>query len=259
MKVELLAYTPMPEKLTAAAAKLCYSPSTIEHILDGLDEEKTASYVDMIASLGHESVIEHANFTFGLQGVSRALLAQITRHRIASFSVQSQRYVREGAFAYVLPPEIENIPEAKAEFVRAMEEAQAHYTRLSAILRERHAQAYRQAGLSEKQAAAKAEKSAIEDARFVLPNACETKIIFTMNARSLRNFFSLRCCERAQWEIRAVAWEMLELCLEVAPHLFATAGPGCVQGACTEGKMTCGHSDAVRARAQALKRGKSNG
>ncbi|MFT8888106.1 MAG: FAD-dependent thymidylate synthase [Ethanoligenens sp.] len=253
MKVELLAYTPMPEKLTAAAAKLCYSPSTIEHILDGLDEEKTASYVDMIASLGHESVVEHANFTFGLQGVSRSLLAQITRHRIASFSVQSQRYVREGAFSYVIPPEIEQVPEAKAEFLCAMEEVQAHYTKLSAILKERSLRENVQMGMSEKQATSQAEKSAIEDARFVLPNACETKMIFTMNARSLRNFFALRCCERAQWEIRAVAWEMLGLCLNVAPHLFATAGPGCVRGGCTEGKMTCGRADEVRARAKALR------
>lgn len=252
MKVELLAYTPIPEKLTAAAAKLCYSPSDIGHILDGLDEEKTASYVEMISSLGHESVIEHANFTFGIEGVSRALLAQITRHRIASFSVQSQRYVREGAFSYVVPPEIERISEAKAEYVRAMEEAQAHYTTLSALLKERHLRENLEQGMSEKKAASKAEKAAIEDARFVLPNACETKIMMTLNARSLMNFFSLRCCERAQWEIRALAWEMLRLCRGVAPHLFATAGPGCVRGGCAEGKMTCGHADEVRARSQAL-------
>lgn len=259
MKVELLAFTPMPEKLSAAAAKLCYSPSNIEHILDGLDEEKTASYVDMIASLGHESVVEHANFTFGVEGVSRSLLAQITRHRIASFSVQSQRYVREGAFSYVIPPEIEQVPETKAEFIRAMEETQAHYTKLAALLKERHLRENLGNGMSEKQAASKAEKAAIEDARFVLPNACETKIILTMNARSLRNFFSLRCCERAQWEIRAVAWEMLRLCRSVAPHLFATAGPGCVRGGCTEGKMTCGRADEVRARAQALQTEKQDG
>lgn len=252
MKVELLAYTPIPEKLTAAAAKLCYSPSDIGHILDGLDEEKTASYVEMISSLGHESVIEHANFTFGIEGVSRTLLAQITRHRIASFSVQSQRYVREGAFSYVVPPEIEQIPEAKAEYMRAMEEAQAHYTALSVLLKERHLRENLKQGMSEKKAASKAEKAAIEDARFVLPNACETKIMMTLNARSLKNFFSLRCCERAQWEIRALAWEMLRLCRGVAPHLFATAGPGCVHGGCAEGKMTCGHADEVRAKSQAL-------
>lgn len=259
MKVELLAYTPMPEKLTAAAAKLCYSPSSIEHILDGLDEEKTASYVEMISSLGHESVVEHASFTFGLQGVSRSLLAQITRHRIASFSVQSQRYVREGAFSYVIPPEIEQVPEARTEYIRAMEEAQAHYTHLSAILKERHLRDNIANGMSEKQAASKAEKSAIEDARFVLPNACETKMIFTMNARGLLHFFSLRCCERAQWEIRAVAWEMLRICKGVAPHLFASAGPGCARGGCTEGKMTCGRADEVRARAKALDGGEANG
>lgn len=254
MKVELLACTPQPEKMAAAAAKLCYSPNSIEQIFDGLDEEKTASYVEMIASLGHESVIEHAVFTFGLQGVSRSLLAQITRHRIASFSVQSQRYVREGAFEYVVPPEIEALPEAKAEYLQAMREAQTHYDKLTALLQQKHERENLQSGMNEKQAKAKAGKSAIEDARFVLPNACETQMIFTMNARSLLNFFSLRCCERAQWEIRAVAWEMLRLCLEAAPHLFASAGPGCVRGACTEGKMSCGRAAQVHARADALRR-----
>ena len=248
MKVELLSYSTNPEKLAAAAAKLCYSSSKIEDIWDGFDEEKTASYLEMIASLGHESVIEHANFTFGLQGVSRSLLAQITRHRLASFSVQSQRYVRENAFAYVIPPEIERIPEAREEFVRAMEETQRHYTRLATILKEKNA-----AGMEKtKRANSKAEKAAIEDARFVLPNACETKMIFTMNARELLHFFRLRCCERAQWEIRAVAWDMFALCLKVAPHLFAHSGPSCVAGECSEGKMSCGNVAEVRARAAAM-------
>ncbi len=254
MKVELLAYTPMPEKIAAAAAKICYSPSSVERLLDGLDEEKTASYVEMVASLGHESVIEHASFTFGLEGVSRSLLAQITRHRIASFSVQSQRYVKEGAFSYVIPPEIEKDEGAKKEFCQAMAEAQEHYTRLADALKERHLRAFLAQGMTEKAAAFKAEKAAIEDARFVLPNACETKMIFTMNARSLLHFFRLRCCERAQWEIRAVAWEMLKLCVGAAPHLFAAAGPGCAAGPCPEGKMCCGRADEVRAHAKAVKR-----
>lgn len=254
MKVELLAYTPQPERTVAAAAKICYSAADdIEAIFDGLDEAKTASYVDMIASLGHESVIEHTSFTFGLEGVSRALLAEITRHRIASFSVQSQRYVRKGSFAYVTPPAVAELPEAEAEFAQAMREAQAHYDRLAEMLKKRHETAYLQSGMDAKAAAQKAEKRAIEDARFVLPNACDTRMIFTMNARSLHNFFRLRCCERAQWEIRAAAWEMLRLCLGVAPRLFRTAGPACVRGACGEGKMSCGQAEAVRARARALR------
>ncbi len=244
IKVTLLAYTPQPEKTVAAAAKLCYSPSSIETVMDGLTDEKTASFLDMLSDLGHDSPVEHASFTFGIENVSRSLLAQITRHRIASFSVQSQRYVREKCFEYVLPPEIEAIPEAKAEFVAAMEEDQAHYERLTAILKENHLKQQEQNG--EKPDERAAEKKAIEDARFVLPNACTTKMICTMNARELRSFFAHRCCNRAQWEIRDLANKMLCQVLAVAPDLFKKAGPGCLNGPCPEGKMTCGKMVAVR-------------
>lgn len=169
--VTLLAHTPQPELHVAAAAKLCYSPSSIDKIKEGLTEEKVASFVDMLSEIGHESPIEHATFTFGIEGVSRALLAQITRHRIASFSVQSQRYVAENAFEYVLPPEIAAIPEAKEEFIRAMEEDQRHYENLTNILAEKHKKALLEKGKDEKTAARMAQKQAIEDARFVLPNA----------------------------------------------------------------------------------------
>ena len=253
MKVTLLAHTPMPEKTVAAAAKLCYSPAEIGTVLDGLTEEKTAGFVEMLAEIGHESPIEHASFTFGIEGVSRALLAQITRHRMASFSVQSQRYVSEKQFDYVLPPEIENDAEAREVFERSMARAQEDYDRLSAILSEKHKLRLMNEGADERTAARKAEKQAIEDARFVLPNACETKMIVTMNARSLLNFFRHRCCNRAQWEIRAVADEMLRLVLEVAPHIFANAGPACVSGSCTEGKMSSGKAAEMRAKYAAIK------
>lgn len=251
-KVTLLAYTPLPEKVVAASARLCYSPSDIETVYEGLTEEKTASFVEMLAQIGHESPIEHASFTFGIEGVSRSLLAQITRHRIASFSVQSQRYVAEKAFEYVVPPEIEGIPEAKAEFLRAMEEDQRHYENLTALLQKKHEEEFLREGKTEKEARRLAGKKAIEDARFVLPNACATKMICTMNARSLLNFFSHRCCNRAQWEIRQVAEEMLRLVKEVAPHIFEKAGPPCLRGACPEGKMSCGQMAQVREKFQAL-------
>lgn len=244
--VTLLACTPEPEKLVAAAAKLCYSPSSIETIREGLTEEKTSSFVQMLAEIGHESPIEHASFTFGIEGVSRSFLAQITRHRIASYSVQSQRYVAEDSFAYVVPPEIEAIPEAKEEFLAAMREDQAHYERLTALLKEKHREELLREGKTEKEAERAAEKRAIEDARFVLPNACETKMVCTFNARSLLNFFSHRCCNRAQWEIRDVACQMLALVREAAPHIFEKAGPPCLRGACPEGKMTCGKAAGVR-------------
>lgn len=255
MKVTLIAHTPDPERLVAASAKLCYSAADIGTVTDGLTDEKTASFVDMLSSIGHESPIEHAVFTFGIEGVSRSLLAQLTRHRIASYSVQSQRYVREKAFEYVLPPEIESIPEAADEYRRAMAEDQAHYDRLTALLKEKHLRQMLSDGMDEKAAARAAEKKAIEDARFVLPNACTTKIMMTMNARSLQNFFRHRCCRRAQWEIRELAEQMYALCMGVAPHLFKNAGPSCVHGACHEGKMSCGHAAEVRAQYLAMAHG----
>lgn len=246
MKVTLLMHTPDPEKIIAAAAKLCYSESGVENILDGLDEDKTEKFLNMLMSLGHQSPIEHVTFTFGIEGVSRALLAQFTRHRIASYSVKSQRYVKEGMFEFVTPPEIANNEKAKELYIKTMEADQKAYDELAEVLFEKHYNDLLASGKDEKEAKRAAEKMAIEDARFVLPNACETKMVVTMNARSLMNFFNHRCCTRAQWEIRDVADEMLRLVKEVAPTLFKKAGPSCVAGACPEGKMTCGKAADMR-------------
>lgn len=246
MKVTLITHTPEPEHVLASAARLCYSAADIATVMENLTPEKTAEFVDRLAELGHESPMEHVSFTFGIEGVSRALLAQITRHRIASYSVQSQRYVREKMFEYILPPEIEEIPEAKAIYVQAMEEDQRHYEELTAILKDKHMKQMLAGGMSEKAADSAAEKKAIEDARFVLPNACTTKIMMTMNARSLMNFFHHRCCNRAQWEIRELAAQMFRLCYEIAPNLFRNAGPACVSGRCPEGKMSCGKMQEMR-------------
>ena len=247
LRVTLISHTPAPEKTIAAAAKLCYSPASLADLMDSLTDEKAADFVQMLASIGHESPIEHASFTFGIEGVSRAFLAQLTRHRIASYSVQSQRYVREAQFDYVVPPEIEADPQAAAAFEEAMRDAQAHYDRIAALLKARHTAAFIANGDDEKTAMRRAEKQAIEDARFVLPNACDTKLIVTMNARSLLNFFAHRCCKRAQWEIREVADQMLSLVCSVAPTLFSKAGPSCYTGACHEGKMSCGDARGMRA------------
>lgn len=253
MKVELLAYTPAPEQLISAAAKTCYSASDVDTLMDGLDEEKTKSYLTMLTEIGHESPIEHASFTFAIEGVSRSLLAQITRHRIASFSVQSQRYVREKAFEFVVPHEIEAVPEAKALFLKAMQEDQETYETLTAMLQERHLQTFLSQGCSEKAAKSKAEKKAIEDARYVLPNACTTKMVMTANARSLQHFFRLRCCNRAQWEIRELAEEMYRLVYAVAPTLFRKAGPACTCGTCSEGKMSCGQMNEMREKYERIR------
>lgn len=245
-KVTLLAHTPNPEAIVAAAAKLCYSPSTIDTIKEGLTPEKTAAFVEMLSEIGHESPIEHVTFTFGVEGISRACSHQLVRHRIASYSQKSQRYVSEDSFEYIIPPEVEKIPEAKAEFIRQMEAIDAGYKHLAEMLTALHKETFMAEGADEKTALQKAKKKAFEDARFLLPNACETKIVVTMNARSLMNFFRHRCCNRAQWEIKDVADQMLKLVLEVAPNLFKNAGPSCIAGGCPEGKMTCGKIKEVR-------------
>ncbi|MCX7615588.1 MAG: FAD-dependent thymidylate synthase [Clostridiales bacterium] len=246
MNVSLVAYTPEPEKIIAAAAKMCYSSAKATDLLDGLDSAKIDNYIKMITSLGHESTIEHVSFTFAVEGVSRSLLAQLTRHRIASYSVKSQRYVREGSFEYVIPPEIEAIPEAKEIFLKLMIEDQAAYDELSDLLQKKHYETFLSNGIPEKKARQDAEKMAIEDARYVLPNACETQVLLTMNVRSLFHFFKLRCCMRAQWEIRELAEKMLKLCYAVSPALFSKAGPSCTYDECSEGKMCCGNQALMR-------------
>lgn len=239
MKVNLLTHTPEPDKIIAAAAKLCYSSSGIDDIMDNLTEESIQKFMDMLMSLGHESPVEHVTFTFGIEGISRACSHQLVRHRIASYSQKSQRYVNETQFEYVTPDPIAKDQVTKDIYDETMELLQSRYD----IIRSALISNYVNNGLDPKVA----EKKANEDARMVLPNACCTSIIVTMNIRSLFNFFKHRCCNRAQWEIRAVAMEMLRLCMEVAPNIFRHAGPDCVaKGQCNEGKMTCGKGQEMR-------------
>lgn len=216
MKVTLLAHTPEPEKLVASAAKLCYSASDIESLMDGLTTEKVENFIKKLTDIGHQSPLEHCTFTFGVEGVSRALSHQLVRHRIASYSQKSQRYVNEDWFEYIVPPTVAENQDALLAFEDAMLECRKAYSLLAEL------------GIP------------AEDARFVLPNATETKIIVTMNIRSLLHFFEERCCSRAQWEIRNMANKMLAICKDVAPNLFRNAGPSCVRGRCKEGKMSCG-------------------
>ncbi|MCL2497767.1 MAG: FAD-dependent thymidylate synthase [Symbiobacteriaceae bacterium] len=216
-QVILLEHTPNPEWVVAAAARLCYSASGVEDILERLTPERARTLVEQLLARGHESPIEHISFTFAIEGISRACSHQLVRHRIASYSQQSQRYVSMEQFAYITPPTIAAQEEALAVFQEQMVAAQAAYDRLTAM------------GVAQ------------EDARFVLPNACETKLIMTMNARSLHNFFALRLCQRAQWEIRVLGEKMLELVQPLAPSIFAHAGPSCVrEGICHEGAYSCG-------------------
>ncbi|MBF7096012.1 FAD-dependent thymidylate synthase [Alkalibacter mobilis] len=246
LKVEILAHTPEPEKIISAAAKLCYSPGGIEELLGGLDETSVNKFLSKLMDMGHESPIEHVSFTFGIEGVSRSLTHQLVRHRVASYSQKSQRYVTENQFEYIVPPQIAADERAREIYIKAMESDQKYYDELVGILKKQRFDEYVAQGDSEKAAKGKAEKTAIEDARYVLPNGCETKIIATMNARELLHFFNHRCCERAQWEIRELATEMLRLVKGKAPLIFKHAGPNCLNGPCPEGPMTCGKIVEIR-------------
>jgi thymidylate synthase (FAD) len=223
MLVQLLSHTPQPEKIVAAAARLCYSDADIEDLL-AAPAQQQARLIEKILGLGHFSVLEHVSFSFGIEGISRACSHQLVRHRLASYSQQSQRYVANNTpFPAVEPPSIAQHPELHQRYHELFAQTHQLYAELLA------------AGIP------------AEDARFVLPNATATKLVMTMNARELHHFFSLRCCQRAQWEIRAMAKKMLLLCRTAAPQLFAKAGPGCLRGACPEGAMCCGQTAQVRA------------
>ena len=226
-RAALIAYTPDPVRVCALAARTCYSALPLNELLAKVEKDQSDFLRGVIRS-GHHSVLEHASFTFYVSDVSRALLAQITRHRIASFSVQSQRYVSlDKGFDYVVPPRIAALgPEAEEKYRQQMDQMADWYR--------------------DWQDAFDGDPGANEDARFVLPNACATRLTMTMNARELLHFFSLRCCSRAQWEIRALAEQMYRLVLPIAPAIFEHAGPGCVRGACPEGNRTCGRAQQVR-------------
>lgn len=217
MDVRLLNHTPDPERAIAVAARLCYAPVGAAELMEGMADDAVRKVLGVIMASGHFSTLEHASYTFAIDGVSRAMTHQLVRHRLASYNQQSQRYV---SFAdeptFIVPPAVTADPAALARFEEATAEAFAAYRELI------------DSGV------------AAEDARYVLPNAVETKIVVTMNARELLHFFELRCCRRAQWEIRDVALRMLELVEPTAPFIFFDAGASCRRGPCREGKMTCG-------------------
>lgn len=253
MYVTLLNHTPNPEETIAQAAKLCYSDAHIDDLIEDMDDEQIDKFIETLSSYGHESPIEHVTFTFGIEGVSRSLLAQLTRHRIASYSVQSQRYVSYDNIDCVIPPAISNDDELMAKYLEFLKVAGDTYKFISNKLTETYVNNFELEGKTGTKYHQMAEKMAIEDARYVLPNAMSTKIIMTMNARSLLNFFKLRCCNRAQWEIRELAWAMLYECWLVAPSIFSKAGPSCLRGKCTEGRMCCGKAHEIKNRSDSMK------
>ncbi|MDO5027976.1 MAG: FAD-dependent thymidylate synthase [Bacillota bacterium] len=252
MKLELLNYTPNGEMTIAQAGKLCYSAVGVGEIKEDLSQEEISKYIEMLIRLGHYSPLEHVSFTFAIEGVSRSLSHQLVRHRIASYSQQSQRYVKLDNFQYIIPPAIEANPKAKEIFLKAMEADQEAYGNLVDSLYEKNYEDFLAKGYSQKKAQSQAEKASIEDARYVFPNACETKIVVTMNVRSLLHFFQVRTCNRAQWEIRNLATEMLKICKSIYPAIFSKAGPGCTYGPCPEGPMTCGEMEKVREKFRSI-------
>ncbi len=222
MLIRLLWHTPNPEEVVYVAARLCYSRLSVREIEGEARRKSPAELIRRLKASGHHSVFEHASFTFSLEGVSRVTTHQLVRHRIASYSQRSQRYVSEEGFACVVPPGVSAVSGAEEVFLEAVEAARDAYEKLVELGVDR------------------------EDARYVLPQGVETKIIVTMNARELMHFFTLRCCNRAQWEIREVAKRMLSEVKRVAPVLFEDAGPACLRGPCPEGEFSCGRQEEVR-------------
>ncbi|TAN63397.1 FAD-dependent thymidylate synthase [bacterium] len=228
MLVTLLNFTPEPEKTIALAARLCYSDSAVAELETKVKGINIERFLSKILKMGHLSVLEHASFTFGIEGVSRALTHQLVRHRLASYSQQSQRYVTFDALEYVIPSSIASDLSRKKRFDGVVRRIRALYKELVD------------------------EGVPAEDARYILPNAAASKIIVTMNARELTHFFMLRCCERAQWEIREMASMMLALAKAKAPFIFKSSGPACVRGGCSEGEMTCGRPKEIREKFKSL-------
>lgn len=258
LKVKILSHTPNPERVIATAAKLCYSPSDINQIEEGLTVQEVERFTGMLAALGHESPFEHASFTFAIEGVSRALTHQLVRHRLASFSQQSQRYVDMSGVEFIKSDLIADNSEASEAFDIISDAIMENYNIIKNAIMQDLAVKYMYSNVSKLPISqssqqewmnwfkeeypkeySKIEKIANENARAILPNACETKIVVTMNVRALFNFFAHRCCERAQDEIRSLARVMLLEVKKVSPSLFKKAGSPCAGGICPEGAMQC--------------------
>lgn len=225
MEVELLAYTPNPDRVCASAAFTSWKKLSTKELFEELSDKEAMDFLREVLGFGHLSVTEHANFTFSVKGISRACSHQIVRHRIASYTQQSQRYVKfeRDEIEYVTPKSIQDKKEAKKIFDDTNSKIADAYEKLVEM------------GIPP------------EDARYVLPNAAKTNLVITMNARELLHFFRYRCCLRAQWEIKDVADEMLKKAKKAAPVMFGNAGPNCVWlGYCPEGKLTCGKMKEVK-------------
>jgi len=266
----LLNHTPEPEKLIASAAKLCYSNSNIQELYNNQTPDKVEKFINKLLTLHHESPLEHISFTFGIEGVSRSLTHQLVRHRIASYSQKSQRYINEKQFNYIIPQQIQDNYFTKHIYNDLMEHIQEQYNNMFNILmfeKIKNTENIKQWSkynelFNDKKINVLSvidnfkkdniklyshyEKSIIEDVRYILPNATETKIIVTMNFRTLINFCKERTCNRAQWEIRQMALEMIKLIKPICPTLYKLLCPMCVSDVCKEGYMSCGKGNEMK-------------
>lgn len=259
-KVEIISHTQCPYDVISVAAKTCYSSMDLDDLMRKFTDAERLKLIKSLEDSKHESPFEHVSITFAISNISRACSHQLVRHRIASYSQKSQRYVDETGFKYVIPDSIKECDSAKRIYNKHMQSVANDYEYLKTVL---IAEKIIKATGDDKSVVeesldvikeynddfknmlpkmyAKFEKEAQEDARYILPNACETQLVMTMNVRSLWNFFNLRCCNRAQWEINEVAWEMLRQCKTRWPLLFEHAGPDCISNVCKEKPgMRCG-------------------
>lgn len=234
MRVRLISHSDLGPLVCGYAAKVCTSaempecPDELAVTMRKGEELPFKKALDHALNSHHDSVLEHWSATFAIEGISRACSHQLVRHRVASYSQSSQRYVKMDGFKYVMPKTIE---ESNAQIwsvhAQDMRDVANAYEEGMKVISKLY-QSMLNVGIPE------------EDARYILPNACCTNIVVTMNARELRNFFKVRVCNRAQWEIRELATEMLALCREVAPVIFDDAGANCdVLGFCPE-QRSCG-------------------
>lgn len=223
MKVKLIAHTKNPEQVVTAAIRQCYSAIGASELKKKTDKETRERLIRQVIGSGHTSTLEHASFSFAIEGISRVTEIQMIRHRLASFSIQSGRYVKRNGAKFVIPPKIEGNKEILKKYKKILVLTQNLYEEM-------------------------VEKGiAAEDARYLQPQSLQIKAVVTMNARELLHFFNLRCCRRAQWEIQELANKMLGLTRKVAPTIFETAGPSCVtEKICWEGKMSCGRWKTIK-------------
>ena len=211
----LISYTPDPELTIATAARISYSSSTISGLREKLTREQAGNLLRQLLSSGHLSPFEHASFTFAIEGISRVASHQLVRHRLASYTQQSQRYVSLKKLDYATPPSIAH-RRRETEYRKAVEAAYRLYCEMI-----------------------EADVPA-EDARYILPQAIHTQLAMTMNARELMHACSLRLCLRAQWEIVQLFQQVRDEVQKVAPLIGEELNPKCYSlGYCDESE-TCG-------------------